>query len=225
MTLQGNFIDYISVFLGGVLVSFSPCVYPLIPVTSGFIGVKGSSSRLRGFYLSLIFVLGIAITYSILGMISAITGKIFGQISTHPISYLVMGNACILAALSFFEVININLPGANLQNKVKMSGGFLPVFFLGLVSGLVVGPCTAPALGAILVYVAAKQNIVYGFSLLFVFALGMGLLLILIGTFGAFFIRLAKPGVWMVWAKKLSGLILLVVGEYFLIKAGGGIIW
>ena len=102
-----------------------------------------------------------------------------------------------------------------------MKGDFLSAFFLGLVSGLAVGPCIAPALGTILLYVAAKQNVFYGASLLFVFAYGMGVLLILAGTFSALFVNLSRSEIWLARLKKLSGFILLGIGEYFLLKAGG----
>ena len=110
--------------------------------------------------------------------------------------------------------------GLRLQNKIERKGGYLSVFLLGLASGLVAGPCTAPALGAILVYVASRQNVVYGASLLFSFAYGMGFLLILTGTFGAFFLRLPKSGAWLTGIKKAGGFILIAAGEYFLIQAG-----
>ncbi len=220
MSLQGNSLGFIGAFLGGVLVSFSPCVYPLVPITLGFIGVKAGSSRLRGLILSLIYVLGLAVTYSILGLIASLTGRLFGQISTYPVSFLIIGNACIIAGLSFFDIININFAGIRLQNKIKMRGDVLSVFLLGLASGLVAGPCTTPALGTILLYATTKQNIFYGASLLFVFAYGMGFLLILAGTFSAVFINLSRSGIWLARLKKLSGFILLGIGEYFLIKAG-----
>jgi thiol:disulfide interchange protein DsbD len=220
MNLQVYNLSFIGAFFGGVLVSFSPCIYPLVPITLGFIGIKAGSSRLKGLGLSLVYVSGLAVTYSILGLFASLTGKLFGQISSHPTSFLVIGNACILAGLSFFDIININFTGLHLQNKVKMNGDIIPAFLLGLASGLIAGPCTAPALGAILLYVAAKQNIFYGTSLLFVFAFGMGFLLILVGTFSAVFVNLSHTQVWLTRLKKLSGFILLAMGEYFLIKAG-----
>jgi len=201
-------------------VSFSPCVYPLVPIILGFIGVKAGTSRLRGLVLSLIYVSGLAVTYSILGLIASLTGRLFGQISAHPISFLVIGNACIIAGLSFFDIINISFKGLRLQSKIKMRGDILSAFLLGLASGLIAGPCTAPALGTILLYVATKQNIFYGASLLFVFAYGMGFLLILVGTFSAVFVNLSRSGIWLTRLKKLSGFILLGIGEFFLIKAG-----
>lgn len=225
MSLQGNFIDYISAFFGGVLVSFSPCVYPLIPLTLGFIGVTSRSSRLKGLSLSMIFVFGIAITYSILGLIASLSGSIFGIISTHPVSYFLMGNVCIVAALSFFDVIYINFTGLHLENKIKRSGGFMSVLLLGLVAGLMAGPCATPALGVILTYVATRKNVIYGTSLLFVFAYGMGFLLILVGTFSALIFNLFKSEIMLRRIRKLSGFILLAMGEYFLIKAGGAFAW
>ncbi len=220
MSLQSSQLSFIGAFLGGVLVSFSPCVYPLVPVTLGFIGVKAGGSHLRGLILSLVYVLGLAVTYSILGLIASLSGRLFGEISSNPISFLIIGNACILSGLSFFDIFSISFTSIHLQNKFKMKGDILSVFLLGLVSGLIAGPCIAPALGTILVYVASKQNIFYGASLLFVFAYGMGFLLILTGTFSAFFVNLAPSGVWLMRLKKLSGIILLGIGEYFLIKAG-----
>ncbi|MBU4345703.1 MAG: sulfite exporter TauE/SafE family protein [Candidatus Omnitrophica bacterium] len=225
MNLQGNFIDFIVAFFGGIIVSFSPCVYPLVPVTLGFIGVEAGSSRLRGLSLSLVYVLGLATTYSFLGLVAAMSGRLFGQISAHPISFLVIGSVCIIAGLSFLGAININFTGIRLQNKVNRSGGFLSAFIFGLVSGLVIGPCITPALGAILVYVASKQNILYGAGLLFVFAYGMGFLLILVGTFSAtFFNLLSRSNIWSLRLKKLAGFILIGMGGYFLIKAGR-LIW
>jgi len=218
MNLPGSHLSYISAFFGGLVVSFSPCIYPLLPLTLSFIGVRAGSSRLKGLILSLIYVLGLAVTYSILGVVATLTGRLFGEISKHPVSFFIIGNACIFAGLSFFDLININFPGIRLKNKIR--GGIFSAFLLGLVSGLIAGPCTTPVLGTILVYVATQQNIFYGFSLLFVFAYGMGFLLILTGTFSSLLVNLSKSGIWLMWIKKTSGLIMLGLGEYFLIKAG-----
>jgi thiol:disulfide interchange protein DsbD len=220
MNLQPDNIGYIGAFLGGILVSFSPCTYPLIPITLSFIDIKAGSHPLKGLFYSLIYVLGMAVTYSILGLIAAFTGKLFGQIAQHPVSYLIVGNACILAGLSFLEVFQINFPGIALHHKIKKPSGYFPVFLLGLASGLIVGPCMTPALSAILIIVAKKQNLFYGASLLFVFAYGVGFLLILLGTFGSLFLNLPKSGAWLVRIKKASGFILIALGEYFIIQGG-----
>ncbi|MFA6216521.1 MAG: cytochrome c biogenesis protein CcdA [Candidatus Omnitrophota bacterium] len=220
MNLSGDTIGYVSAFLGGVVVSFSPCVYPLIPITLGFIGVKAEGSRWRGLFLSLIYVSGIAITYATLGLFAALSGKLFGRVSSHPLSPFILGNVCIISGLSFLDVVHFNFAGLQLHNKIKNKGGYIAVFLLGLASGLIAGPCTAPALGAILALVASRQNIVYGVSLLLVFAYGMGFLLILAGTFGVMFLSFPKAAAWIVRIKKLGGFILIGAGEYFLLQAG-----
>ncbi|HOX54117.1 MAG: cytochrome c biogenesis protein CcdA [Candidatus Omnitrophica bacterium] len=218
MNLQGNFLDYLLVFGGGVLISFSPCVYPLLPVSIGYIGSRSPDSKIKGFILSLVYVSGIAITYSALGLIAALTGKLFGRIATHPVSNLVVGIVFIIFGFSLLELFNLKLP----QVSVKKSGkkGFIAVFIVGLISGLAVGPCVAPALGAILVYIASKENVLYGASLLFVFAFGMGFLLILAGTFSGFLLSLPKPGKWLTLMEKIAGIILIIAGVYFILKAG-----
>ncbi len=220
MNLSGNLaFDVLYAFGGGVLVSFSPCVYPLAPITLSFLGVKGSGSRWKGFALSCLYVLGIAVTYATLGAIASLTGKLFGSIATHSVSYLVAGNVFLLFGLSFFGVFDFPGFGIYLQNKVKRGNAF-SVFLFGLVSGLVVGPCTAPALGAILVYVATKQNLIYGSVLLFAFAYGVGTLLIVVGTFSGLLLGLPKSGKWLMAIKRVAGGILILAGEYFIIQAG-----
>jgi len=220
MLLQSEAIGYLSAFIGGVMVSFTPCVYPLIPITLSFIGVKGHVSHMRGLCLSLVYVLGLAITYSLLGLIASLTGTLFGRVAASPITSLVVGNVCIISGLSFLDVIHFNVTGLALQNKIKRTGGYFPVFLLGVVSGLVATPCTAPALGTILVYVASKQNILYGSSLLFVFAYGMGFSLILAGTVGHLIIKLPGLQKWLYRMQEFSGFVLIVMGEYFIIQAG-----
>jgi cytochrome c-type biogenesis protein len=220
MEISGRIIlDLLTAFGAGVLVSFSPCVYPLVPITLSFIGAQGKGSKFKGLILSCIYVFGLAITYSVLGAIAALTGKLFGEIASHPLTYIIVANVFILFGLSFLGVFDIPAFGIYLQNKIKINS-LLSVFFFGIISGLIVGPCTAPALGAILVYVAARQNLAYGISMLFAFAYGVGFLLILVGTFGSMLLNLPKSGNWLIRVKVACGLILLVAGEYFLIQAG-----
>jgi len=213
--LSGNFFDYILVFGGGVLVSFSPCIFPLVPVTLAYIGVREAGARTRGLIHSLVYVLGLAITYSLLGLAAALSGKIFGQISVHPITQMVLGIIFILLGLSFFDIFNIPAFGFFAQNKIKINN-LWSIFLFGMVSGLAIGPCTAPTLGAVLLYVGSRQNILRGITLLFTFAYGVGAVLILTATIGGFFLSLSKSTVWLVRIKKAGGIILMVVGAYYL---------
>ncbi len=220
MNLSGNLLDYFIVFWAGVLVSFSPCVYPVMPLTASIIaGLNTTGTKLRGLILSLVYVLGVAITYSALGAFAALTGKFFGQIQNNPVTFLIVGNVLILFSLALFDVIPMPALGVDVQHKIKIKNLWM-VLFLGMAAGLVVGPCTAPVLGTLLFYVGSRQNVFYGVSLLFVFSYGVGASLILIGTFSSILSRLPKSGAWLVWIKRICGIILLGFGEYFLIKAG-----
>jgi thiol:disulfide interchange protein DsbD len=215
--------QFIAAFLGGFLVSLTPCVYPLIPVTIGIIGSQKAESRFKAFLLSFSYVTGIALTYSALGLIAALTGGLFGSIQTNPWTFFVVGNMCILLGLSTLDVFDLSFL-FSFSSKVSAKGlfgrGFIGNILAGMLAGLVIGPCTAPALAVILAYVATTQKIVLGAALLFTFAMGMGCLLILVGTFTAILASIPKADVWTLKVKKVFGLLLIVVGEYFLIKAG-----
>ena len=212
---------YIAVFLGGVLTSFTPCVYPMIPITVAYIGGRSGESRLHGLNLSIVYVLGMALTYSALGAFAALTGKLFGSASTNPILYMVVANIFIFLGLSMLDLFALPLPSfLTSRQPGKKVGGYLGAFLVGLLAGAVAAPCTAPVLGVVLTFVAAKQNVFYGITLLFVFSVGLGTLLILVGTFAGLMSSLPKTGKWSVAIKKVFGWTMIGVGEYFLITAG-----
>ena len=215
MTLAGNPFDYVVVFLGGVLVSFTPCIYPLIPISAGYIGVRAGGSKLKGLSLSLIFVTGVAVTYSILGLLAVLSGKLFGSISSNPLTYILVGIIIILFGLSMLDLFVIPLPKIIKLPALKKENYF-STFILGLSSGLVASPCLTPVLGSILVYLTTKKNLLYGATLLFSFAYGMGLILVIAGTFSAALVNLPKLGKWMAYIKKVFSMIIIGVGLYFI---------
>jgi len=218
----GSPLAYALAFLGGFLVSFTPCVYPILPVTVGYIGSRGGGSRRRAFLLSTAYAVGMALTYAALGMAAGLSGNVFGEATSHPLSYLLLGNVCILLALSLFDLFH--LPTLALftgtgspRGKARGAGG---AFVLGMLSGLVVGPCTAPVLGGLLLYVGASGHAFFGATLLFTFALGMGIPVVALGTFAGLLSNLPKAGAWTVKIQRAFGVLLLLAGEYLLIEAG-----
>ncbi|MBN1545427.1 MAG: sulfite exporter TauE/SafE family protein [Syntrophaceae bacterium] len=217
------FLAPVIAYLGGFLVGFTPCVYPVIPVTVAFIGARSTNTRTRSFLLSLFYVLGIALTYTALGAAAAFSGRLFGQIQANPWTYFIMANVCMLMGLSMLEVFTLRLytPEAISRFQARRkTEGCLSSFLIGILSGFVLGPCTTPVLAVLLTYVASKQSPLFGMTLLFLFSLGIGTLLILIGTFTGFLTRLPKSGPWMVRISHLFGWIMIGVAEYFLIIAG-----
>ena len=220
MHLSGNIFDYFIVFWAGVLVSFTPCVYPVMPLTATIIaGVNTRGTRWMGFLISLLFVFGMALTYSGLAVFAALTGKIFGQLQNSPIVFFIVANVILFFALVMLDVVPLPVFGGNLQSKIQVRN-LWTIIPLGMISGIVVGPCTAPVLGTLLLYVASKHNIIHAASLLFVFSYGVGASLILVGTFSGILGTLPKSGPWLIRIKQLCALILLGIAEYFLLKAG-----
>ena len=218
----GSPLAYAVAFLGGIFVSFTPCVYPVLPVTVGYIGSRGGGSRRRAFLLSAAYAVGMALTYAALGMAAGLSGSVFGEATSHPFSYLLLGNVCILLALSMFDVFRLPTPAvlSRAGGTGSTPGGAGGAFVVGLLSGLVIGPCTAPVLGGLLLYVGASGHPVFGATLLFTFALGMGLPVVALGTFAGLLTNLPKAGAWTVKVQRAFGILLLLAGEYLLLEAG-----
>lgn len=220
MNLSGSPFDYLLVFMGGMALSFTPCVYPLIPVTVSAIGITSGGSRWRGLVLSLVYVTGMALTYSLLGIAASLTGKLFGSISAHPAVRLLVGVVFFLSGLSMLNVFRIALPGI-VSARRPGKNDYFSVFALGLMSGFAASPCVAPALGAILVYIGATHNVFYGMTLLMAFAYGIGLMLIVVGTFGSMIRGLPKSGKWMVGVERFFAAVMLVIGAYYIYESIG----
>jgi thiol:disulfide interchange protein DsbD len=212
----GSGTALIWIFLGGVLLSLTPCVYPIIPITIAFVGAKAGGSKLKGLSLSIVFVLGLAMVYSLLGVIAAATGGVFGLSGQNPwvigfvtVVFLVMG-AGMLGAF------DITIP-SSIQTKLASGkrSGYLGALFVGATTGLVAAPCVGPVLVALLSWVSATGSVFLGFLYLFVFALGLGLLFVVIGTFAGALTALPKAGGWMQKVKYGFGVILISAAFYF----------
>ncbi|MGC4122353.1 MAG: cytochrome c biogenesis protein CcdA [Myxococcales bacterium] len=201
------------IFLGGLLTALTPCVYPLIPITVSVFGAKQSEGRGKSLALTSVYVLGIAVMFTSLGVVAALTGMAFGSLLGNP--WFVTGLAVLFAtfAASMFGAFDMQLP-ASLQTKLAGVGkaGFAGAFVMGLVAGIVAAPCTGPVLSGVLVHVAATQNVVLGAVLLFSYALGLGVPFFLIGAFS---LSLPKSGSWMDSVKSVFGIALLALAAMY----------
>jgi thiol:disulfide interchange protein len=195
----------------------------MIPITISIIGGQKQVGRFHSFFLSVFYVVGIAVIYTALGIAAVASGTLFGSISTNSWVLFGVANICLAFGLSMFGVFTINIPILSNMRIGKAKGGsFLGVFLMGIVFGLVASPCTAPVLGVVLAFVSTTKSYLYGGTLLFVYALGLGALLIVIGTFSGAMGRLPKSGRWMEYVKKFFGVIMFGMAEYYLVQMGKG---
>jgi cytochrome c-type biogenesis protein len=209
-------------YVGGILASFTPCTYPMMPITVAFVGVKAQGSRWKGFVLSSFYVLGLAVVYSALGAFAALTGGLFGALTANSWTYLLVGNMCLLFGLAMLEVIPLTPPAFLNRIQVRNIPGhdILSSVLLGGASALVVSTCTTPILGVLLTIVATQQDMLWGIGMLFAFSYGIGTLVILIGTFTGLLTSLPRSGIWMRRIQKAFGLLMIGAAEYFFIKTG-----
>jgi thiol:disulfide interchange protein DsbD len=212
-----------AMFGAGVLTSLTPCVYPMIPITSAVIAgtAKEGQSKGRTVALTLTYAVGLATLYAILGALAGLSGQLFGTVSASPWARLAVGNLLVLFALAMLDVIPVPVPTKWLQRASQTQGGsFGAVFLMGAMSGVVAAPCGAPAFAVALTWVAATGAGMMGFVYLFIFSLGMTSLLIAVGLFSGTLALLPRSGVWMVWVKRAAAVIMLGVAEYYFITAG-----
>lgn len=217
------------IFLAGVLTSLTPCIYPMIPITVAIVGgqtvgAAGAErrARWRPVVLTMAYVVGLALVYSVLGLIAGLTGSMFGAISTNPWLYFLMANVLLVAALAMLDVIPIRLPAALAERAATAgTGGRMGgAFVMGAMSGLVAAPCGAPVMAAVLTWVGATGSAALGFVYLFVFSLGMTALLVVVGLFSGVAARMPRAGAWMVWVKRGFALVMIGVAQYYLIEMG-----
>jgi thiol:disulfide interchange protein DsbD len=203
---EGLFWLFLGAFGFGLLASLTPCVYPMIPITMAIIGAKGGG-KARGFALSFTLVLGMAVTYTTLGVLAARTGAAFGAFAQTPGFLIPVSVIFALFALSLFGAFEISLPDA-LQSRLQGGNrtGFTGAFLMGLVLGPLSAPCVGPFIGTVMVAIAKDGRVLLGAAELFTFAMGMGVLFMAVGTFSA---ALPRSGNWMVRLKQIMGLVVL----------------
>ena len=207
-------LAFYAVFLAGVLSSASPCVLATIPLVVGFVGGYSDGNRWKAFRYSLAFILGLSLTFTALGAAAGLLGTMFGTLGGPW--YLLAGIIALIMGGQLMGLYEIHLP-VNLNYKPKQ-GGLIGAFLLGLFFGVVSSPCATPVLVVLLTVVASKGQVLYGVALLFVYAVGHCLLMLLAGTFTGFvegFVKARGVVDFSLWAKRISGFVVALVGGWF----------
>jgi thioredoxin:protein disulfide reductase len=220
---NGNFLLILATFFGfGLLLSLTPCIFPMIPILSSIIVKAGDSGNLtasKGFFLSLIYVLSMAIAYTIAGVFAGLFGANLQVALQNPYVLSIFAAIFVVLALSMFGYFKLELP-QGLQNKInkttdgKEKQGVVGIAIMGFLSALIVGPCVAPPLAGALVYIGQTGDAFLGGAALFVMSLGMGAPLLLIGLGAGKY--MPKPGGWMDNVSKIFGIVMLAVAIYML---------
>lgn len=213
---SGILISLLIIFLGGLALNLTPCVYPLIPITVGYFGGQSEGSTGRLFLLGSLYVLGMALTYSIIGVVTSLSGAIFGALLQN--TYVIIGISLlfVVLALSQFGVYEFKLPDSLVIKAGGAKSGVFGAFFMGLTMGIVAAPCIGPFVIGLVTYVAAKGDPFYGFLMFFVLALGLGLPYLVLALFSGKIKKLPRAGDWMEGVKHIFGFLLLGMALYFI---------
>lgn len=212
----GNPIVLVAVaFLAGIATSFTPCMYPMIPITMGILQAQSSFSIWSNFFMALSYVLGMAMVYASLGYVAATSSVIFGKWAANPWFVLIAVIIFLYLAGSMFGFYEVYLPSfLTKHHEVSQRRSFIRSFIFGVLSGTVASPCLTPPLAILLTFVAKRGSPVVGFAVLLAFALGMGMLLLVVGTFSSSLSLLPRAGSWMLEVKKFFGFIMVAMCVY-----------
>jgi thiol:disulfide interchange protein DsbD len=219
LSSDNTMLALLTFFLIGLGLAFTPCVFPMIPILSGIIAGQGSKASSNAFVMSVVYVLSMAVVYTVVGVIAGVSGQNLQLIFQNPWVLSTFALIFILLALSMFGFYNLQLP-SSLQSKLsefsnKQEGGTLiGVAIMGVLSALIVGPCMAPPLMGILLFISQTGDPVLGGSALFMMSMGMGIPLIIIGTSAGKL--MPKAGVWMDTVKAIFGVAMLGVAIWMM---------
>ena len=219
--LEGSsFLQKILVmFIAGLLLAFTPCIFPMIPILSGIIAGYGNTTSRKAFFLSLTYVLAGAFAYAVIGFVFGFFGQNLQTVLQNPIAIGFMSVLFVLLALSMFGFYDLQLPNSiqsrlsEISNKQE-SGSFIGAAIMGFLSTLIVGPCAGPVIAGALTYIAQSKDAVLGASALFSMGIGIGVPLLLIGTSAGHL--LPRAGAWMDTVKAVFGIIMLGIAIYML---------
>ncbi|MCI0446818.1 thioredoxin family protein [bacterium] len=216
-------LGFVAIFLVGLALNLTPCVYPMLSVTVSLFGSQSDPNIGRVFLKASTYVLGIATMYSALGVVAALSGGLFGSLLQSPWVLAGISGLLFALAMSMFGLYELRMPSwlVDRLGRASSSRGTATVgiYLSGLAVGVFAAPCIGPPIIALLAYVGARGDAVFGFWAFFILSLGLGAPYLLLGTSSGMIKRLPKSGLWMVWVKKIFGVVLLGVALFYLALA------
>ena len=208
---------FVSVFFLGLGLNLTPCIYPMLSITISLFRGSEHEPRGRAVVKALAYVLGMVTMYSVLGLMAAMTGSFFGEWLQNFWVQLTTGILVVGLAFSMLGLYQFRLPSWLMPSYQGAAKGALLSFFVsGLLVGIVAAPCMGPTVLALLTFVSVQQDMVFGFSLFFVMALGLGFPYLVLGTYSGLLSKLPKSGAWLVWFERLMGVVLLTFGIFYI---------
>ncbi len=214
----GLLFTLLGVFLGGIGLNLTPCVYPLIPITASYFGGRSEAGGRRGYLVlhGFLYILGLSVMNSALGISAAFTGKLMGSMLQHPAVLIFVSAVMLFMALNFFGFWELRLPSF-LNSAVSTSHtGYAQSLFMGLTLGIVAAPCIGPFVIGLLTMVAQRGDPLFGLLIFFTLSIGLGLPLFILSLFAGNLNKLPRSGEWMVWIRNLFGWIMLAMAVYFI---------
>jgi thiol:disulfide interchange protein DsbD len=205
-----------ALFLGGLALNLTPCVYPLIPITISYFGGKGQRIRGQTIVHGLLYMFGLAVTNSLLGLSAALSGGMLGFALQQPVVLIFVAAVIVAMGLSFFGLWELRLPLWLTKAASKGFAGFFGTFFMGLTLGIVAAPCIGPFILGLLVYIGQLGDPLLGLLYFFVLSIGLGLPLALLAIFSGAMVRLPKSGEWMLWIRRLMGWVLFFMAAFMI---------
>lgn len=205
----------LGVFAGGLALNLTPCVYPLIPITVSYFGGRAGRGRGKLAVHGLLYLGGLSLTNSVLGVVAALTGSLMGAALQNPIVLVVVAGVLIFFSASLFGFWELQLPRSLTSAASKSYSGYFGTLFMGLTLGVVAAPCLGPFLLGLLTWVASMGSPWLGFLIFFTLSLGLGVPLFFLAMFSGSLEKLPGSGEWMLWVRKLMGWVLIGMAAYF----------
>lgn len=206
----------LGIFVGGMALNLTPCVYPLIPITISYFGGRSGTGRGQLIGHGVCFIGGLSFTNSVLGVVAALTGSLMGSLLQSPVVLTLVAAVLVVFATSLFGFWELRLPSGLTQAASKSYAGYFGSIFMGLTLGIVAAPCIGPFVIGLLTWVASMGNAYLGFLIFFTLSLGLGLPLFFLALFSGQIEKLPRSGEWMLWIRKLMGWILVGMAAYFI---------